>query len=139
MKKEKFHVDGMTCAACVSHVSKAVNKIDGVKKCEVNLLSKSMVVEYDDNIKEEDINKAVSNAGYKSYIVNNKENKNNVTIDDYKDIETKILFKRLIISLIILIPLVYFMMGYMVGFPLGNLKNHNWINWNDIVIYDNVN
>ncbi len=124
MKKEKFHVDGMTCASCVAHVNKAVSKLDGVKKCDVNLLSKSMVVEYDDKLKEEDINKAVSNAGYSSYLLNNKKENNNISIDDYKDKDTPKLFKRLILSLIILIPLVYFMMGYMVGFPLGDLKNY---------------
>ena len=124
MKKEKFHVDGMTCASCVAHVNKAVSKLDGVKKCDVNLLSKSMVVEYDDKLKEEDINKAVSNAGYSSYLINNEKKNNNVSIDDYEDTDTIKYFKRLILSLILLIPLIYFMMGYMVGFPLGDLKNY---------------
>ena len=38
MKKVKFDVFGMTCSSCQSHVEKAVNKIDDVKKVNVNLL-----------------------------------------------------------------------------------------------------
>ena len=37
--KEKFDIGGMTCSACASHVSKAVNKLN-VKSCNVNLLTK---------------------------------------------------------------------------------------------------
>ena len=49
--KSKFNITGMTCSSCVSHVEKAVNKIDGIKKVNVNLLSNSMIVEFDENNK----------------------------------------------------------------------------------------
>ena len=38
MKKEKFDIQGMTCSSCVSHVEKAVCKLEGTKKVNVNLL-----------------------------------------------------------------------------------------------------
>ncbi|MCR5705853.1 MAG: cation transporter, partial [Acholeplasmatales bacterium] len=44
--KEKFDVKGMSCAACVAHVDKAVRSVEGVKDCQVNLLTNSMEVEY---------------------------------------------------------------------------------------------
>ena len=42
MKTESFTVKGMTCAACVANVTRAVSKIDGVSDVNVNLLSGKM-------------------------------------------------------------------------------------------------
>ena len=50
MKKQKFTVTGMTCAACQANVQRAVSRLDGAKSVDVNLLSGSMTVEYDENI-----------------------------------------------------------------------------------------
>ena len=44
MKKERFNVDGMTCAACQAHVEKATRNVNGVKKVSVNLLNNNMYV-----------------------------------------------------------------------------------------------
>ena len=35
----------MTCAACVSRVEKAVNRVPGVTSCSVSLLTNSMGIE----------------------------------------------------------------------------------------------
>ena len=65
MKKEKYIVTGMTCSACSSRVEKAVNKLDGIGKASVNLLTNSMQVEYDETkLTEENIIQAVVDAGY---------------------------------------------------------------------------
>ena len=65
MKKEKYIVTGMTCSACSSRVEKAVNKLVGIEKASVNLLTNSMQVEYDEGkLNEEAIIKAVVDAGY---------------------------------------------------------------------------
>jgi P-type Cu+ transporter len=48
MKTEKFEVMGMTCASCVAHVEKSVWKLDGVKSVQVNLLTNSMTVDFDE-------------------------------------------------------------------------------------------
>ena len=50
MTKTKFVVTGMTCSACSSHVEKAVSKLEGVKKVSVNLLTGSMLAEYDESV-----------------------------------------------------------------------------------------
>ena len=47
--KQKFKVTGMTCSACQSHVDKSVRKLDGVIDVNVNLLSNSMEVEFDND------------------------------------------------------------------------------------------
>ncbi|MBQ8920246.1 MAG: heavy metal translocating P-type ATPase [Acidaminococcaceae bacterium] len=65
MRKEKFVVTGMTCSACSSRVEKAVNKLEGIEKASVNLLTNSMQVEYDEaKLNEEAIVQAVVDAGY---------------------------------------------------------------------------
>ena len=48
--KQKFDVTGMTCSACSAHVEKAVCKLEGVRAVQVNLLSNSMQVEYDEGV-----------------------------------------------------------------------------------------
>ena len=42
---EQYNVTGMSCAACVARVEKAVNQVEGVTSCSVSLLTNSMGVE----------------------------------------------------------------------------------------------
>ncbi|MDE6640378.1 MAG: heavy metal translocating P-type ATPase [Acetatifactor sp.] len=63
--KQKYHISGMTCSACSSHVEKAVNRLEGVRKASVNLLTETMEIEYDENLlTQEVIEGAVERAGY---------------------------------------------------------------------------
>lgn len=63
--KERYHVTGMTCSACSSHVEKAVSKLDGMGKASVNLLTETMDVIYDEkSLTQADIVAAVVKAGY---------------------------------------------------------------------------
>ena len=81
--KQKFIVEGMTCSACSSHVHNAVNKLDGITFCSVNLLSNSMNVEFNESICSTSIiEKAVSNAGYKAYIKGQNKTNNVVKEND---------------------------------------------------------
>lgn len=50
MKKEIFTIQGMTCSSCSAHIQQAIEKLNGIKKVNVNLLSNNMIVEYDENI-----------------------------------------------------------------------------------------
>ena len=117
--KKRFKVNGMTCAACQAHVDKAVRKVDGVSDVTVSLLTNSMDVEFDDEKRIDEINKAVKNSGYESFLMG-EEKKN----DEFSDNETKKLLKRLISSFILLIPLVYISMSFMMhGYVFGLEKN----------------
>ncbi len=63
--KERYHVSGMTCSACSSHVEKAVNRLAGVEKASVNLLTETMEVSYkEDQLGSGEIVAAVEKAGY---------------------------------------------------------------------------
>ncbi len=117
----KYNVTGMSCAACSARVEKAVNEVEGVTSCGVNLLTNSMIVE--GTASEDAIIKAVEHAGYGASIVGkNSKNANTTTElpeDSLADKETPRLKKRLIASLVFLIILMYFSMGWMMwGFPM---------------------
>ncbi|MCM1190690.1 MAG: heavy metal translocating P-type ATPase [bacterium] len=68
--KERYHISGMTCSACSSHVEKAVNKLEGVEKASVNLLTETMEIRYDgEKLGREDIERAVEKAGYGAALI----------------------------------------------------------------------
>lgn len=119
---DKYHVSGMSCAACVARVEKAVNKVPGVKSCSVSLLTNSMGVE--GSAKTEDIIKAVTNAGYGAKKMGSQEEKTASSSiaekeEMLRDKETPLLKKRLLSSIGILLLLMYLSMGHnMWGWPL---------------------
>lgn len=111
MKKEKFSVTGMTCAACSAGIEKSVCRLQGVKMVEVSLMGENMQVEYDENmLKREDIIQAVVDLGYGATIFD--EN-----ILKERKPQPEILKKRFILSIAFLLPLMYFSMGGMIGLP----------------------
>ena len=58
-------IQGMTCAACVSHVEKAIGAVEGVAGVSVNLAVETAAVELSTAaVPVEDLRRAVSNAGY---------------------------------------------------------------------------
>lgn len=134
--KDKFSITGMSCAACQSRVEKAVNGLDGVSVASVNLLTNSMVADYDENILScDDIIKAVEKAGYGAKVASDNEagkssankagDKTNGEAEANEEIYAD--FKRrLIVSFAFLIPLMYVSMGHMVGLPLPDfLSGHS--------------
>ncbi len=107
--KKKFDVEGMTCAACQSHVQGAVSKVKGVQSVSVNLLSNSMEVDLNENeCSIQDIERAVSQAGYKAY-EHQKESRKKAKNHD---------LRKLLISFGFLLVLMYLSMGSMIGIPL---------------------
>ena len=107
----QFNVTGMSCAACVARVEKAVNAVDGVNACSVSLLTNSMGVEGTANTNA--IIKAVENAGYGATLKDNKNTSSKAKDDDVlKDTETPKLKIRLVASLGFLIVLMYISMGH---------------------------
>lgn len=107
--KRKFNVEGMTCSACSSHVDKAVRRLDGVNDVNVNLLSNSMEVEFDESkVSVDDISNAVKNAGYKAYIGEKKQ----------KSKKYDVALIKLIVCGSLLLFLMYITMGHMIGLPL---------------------
>ena len=123
--KERFDVTGMTCSACSSHVEKSVGKLTGVEHVSVNLLTNSMQVEFDENkLDTAGIIKAVEDAGYGAAVKDghakfgtktsgqsdSQENSGLSAVEQ----NVKNMKKRLIVSLIFWIPLMYVSMGHMI-------------------------
>lgn len=156
--KQTFDVTGMTCAACSSRVEKTTNRVEGVRKANVNLLKNSMEVEFeqDTNVSlvTQAIEAAVDKAGYGAiprnsdrggmptqlplgqedilhqesssfdlddqgrFASSSSTQENTVRASNIAEQERKAIFRRLIISLIFMVPLFYISMGHMFGWPL---------------------
>ena len=122
---EKYLITGMSCAACSARVDKAVRKLEGVKELNVNLLTNSMVISYDENIlNDSDIINAVIKSGYGAEKYIPKNNSIASKKDELEDHNTKKLLLRLILSFILLIPLFYLSMGFMLGWNIGVLQGN---------------
>ena len=113
MKKIVLNIEGMTCSACSNGLEKYLNKQKGIEKAEVNLVMATALIEYDDSLKIEDLNKMVQEAGFKSLGEKNdkKENKNKLT--------------KVIIFSILGIILMYISMGAMINLPVPEIIDMN--------------
>ena len=120
MKTEKFDVSGMSCAACVASVEKSVGKLNAVKRVNVNLLTNTMSVDFDDlQLTTDMIEKSVEMAGYEAHVRPSvvaqpmiKPPKVDIAFEEQKELK-----RHWIASLIFLIPLLYVSMGHMLGLP----------------------
>ncbi|MBP5596920.1 MAG: heavy metal translocating P-type ATPase, partial [Pseudobutyrivibrio sp.] len=131
---EKYNVTGMSCAACQARVEKAVSAVPGVESCSVSLLTNSMGVE--GSADSAAIIKAVEDAGYgaslKEAIGAGGVGQDNASVPNYdeelKDRETPAIKKRLIASIVFLIPLLYVSMGHMLwDWPLPSFLDGNHV------------
>lgn len=132
--KERYHVTGMSCSACSSHVEQAVNKLENVEKASVNLLTETMDVTYDETkITSAEIIDAVVKAGYGASVMTegsvagaggqstsgNAGSTGKSTADGKQELQQKLdadaraMKWRLGISIGFLIPLMYVSMHHM--------------------------
>lgn len=132
--KERYHVTGMSCSACSSHVEKAINKLENVEKASVNLLTETMDVTYDETkITSTEIINAVVKAGYGASVMTegsaagaggrsisgNAGSTGRSTADGKQELQQKLdadaraMKWRLGISIGFLIPLMYVSMHHM--------------------------
>lgn len=114
---EQYHITGMSCAACSAHVEKAVAAVEGVESVSVSLLTNSMAVT--GTASSSSIIAAVEKAGYGASLKGASKNGTNQQEDELADKETPVTKRRLIWSLVLLIPLMYISMGHMMwNWPL---------------------
>ncbi len=127
MKTEKYNVTGMTCAACQANVTRCVQKLDGVEDVNVSLLANQMTVSYDENkLRPENIISAVEGAGYGASSMEKALGKDTDTgfrgewqlRKKQAENSRQSMKKRLIYSVVLLVPLMYIAMGSMLGLPV---------------------
>lgn len=129
---KQFNVTGMSCAACSARIEKAVSKVSGVKSCSVSLLTNSMGVEGEAS--DAQIIEAVVNAGYGASVKSSGTNggseakKSADSEESLQDRETPLLIKRLLSSIVFLLPLMYISMGHMMWkWPMPAFFNGNHV------------
>ncbi|MFA5645493.1 MAG: heavy metal translocating P-type ATPase [Candidatus Ratteibacteria bacterium] len=66
MTSKRYHIIGMSCTACASHIQKAVEKLEGVHTCEVNFATESLYIQYDEEkLSFQTLQDTVKKAGYR--------------------------------------------------------------------------
>lgn len=107
MKKIILKIEGMTCSACSSSLEKYLLKQEGIDDALVNLVMSSASITYEDNITIDDLNRFVSEAGFKSLgLYNENEDKDNN--------KTKYFVVNGILALLVL----YISMSHMIHLPV---------------------
>ncbi|MGE5424174.1 MAG: heavy metal translocating P-type ATPase [Syntrophothermus sp.] len=117
--KEIYPVQGMSCASCAGSIQSSLSATPGVKEAGVNLAAENVVVEYDpDKISIQDIEKAVSNLGYK--LVTDK----NVTREMQEDAQSrrlKMMKRNTIIAVTLSLPV------FIIAMFFHHMPFANWI------------
>ena len=113
MKKVILKIEGMSCSACSNGLEKYLNKQEGIEEATVNLVMATASIKYKDNLTIDDLNKFVSEAGFKSLgeeikITHKEENSN-----------------QFIIFGILCLILMYISMGHMIHLPIIDILNMN--------------
>ena len=129
MKKEKYNVTGMTCAACQANVTRCVQKLDGVEEVNVNLLSGQMTVDYDETkLDSAAIAQAVEGIGYGASSADAPSDTKSGGFRSEWEVrqsrareEQHSMKVRLVASIVLLIPLMYVAMGSMMGLPVPGI------------------
>lgn len=107
MKKIILKIEGMTCSACSSSLEKYLLKQEGIDDALVNLVMSSASITYEDNITIDDLNRFISEAGFKSLgLYNENEDKDNN--------KTKYFVVNGILALLVL----YISMSHMIHLPV---------------------
>ena len=124
MKHETYQVTGMSCSACSSRVEKAVSKLEGIEKASVNLLTNSMQVDYDETILTgQAIIDAVVKAGYGASLAGGQAGTKGASPQaspaNTAEQEVRQMKRRLLWSIVFLIPTVYIAMHHMLASHLG--------------------
>ena len=107
MKKIILKIDGMTCSACSSSLEKYLLKQEGINDALVNLVMSSASIIYEDNITIDDLNRFVSEAGFKSLGVYDEQETDTINKNSY-----------FIINGLLALIVLYISMSHMIHLPV---------------------
>ncbi len=120
MKKEQYLISGMSCAACSASVNRVVSRLEGVKECDVNLITGKMTVSYNEKkVSYDDFARVVTKAGFGISSLKETKPKESKKKDNA--------FLSILISAISSALLLYISMGQMIfeNLPLPQIINMN--------------
>ena len=112
-KQVAIPIGGMTCAACVQRIEKALSKLDGVAAVSVNLATEKATVQYLPSVvRISQIKAAITQIGYTAL---ESQSASSVDADKLrKQKEIRILWTKFIIAAVFSVPLLYLAMGAMI-------------------------
>lgn len=119
MKTEVYMISGMTCASCSSAVERVTRKMPGVEHSEVNLATNKLTITYDEaTVTPEMIISKVDRAGFGAEQFVEKPREEIEKQEEEKEEALHVMKRRLVISIVLAVPLLYLSMGHMLPFPL---------------------
>lgn len=108
MKKIILSIGGMSCSACSSGLEKYLNKQNGIISASVNLVLGNALIEYEDNITEDDLSRFIKEAGFTDLGIYNENS------EEKRGHEKVILVFFSILTILVL----YISMSHMVNLPV---------------------
>lgn len=117
MKKIILKIEGMTCSACSSSLEKYLLKQKGIDDALVNLVMSSASISYEENITIDDLNRFVSEAGFKSLGIYDEQENDNDNKSTY-----------FIINGLLALLVLYISMSHMIhlpAIPFLHMINHS--------------
>lgn len=118
-RKETYTIIGMSCSACASNVTKVVKSIEGVDEVNVDLLQNKMTLVKEEGLSDTPIFDAVKKAGYGIKSALKMETEGGKEEEDSLKKEEK----KILLSVLFLVPLMYLGMGEMMGLPVPFFLN----------------
>ena len=96
-QKASLSIGGMTCAACVSHVERALTGVDGVAAASVNLATERASVEYVPGLTGiSDLRYAVEDSGYSITAVGSDDSDDTLASGDTTELKRKFVFSLVV-------------------------------------------
>lgn len=107
MKKVILKIEGMTCSACSSSLEKYLLKQNGIDDALVNLVMSSASISYEDSVTLDDLNRFVSEAGFKSLGIYNEQDNDSLNKKTY-----------FIVNGLLALLVLYISMSHMIHLPV---------------------
>ncbi len=106
--KIRLQINGMHCASCANLVERTLKKVPGVSQASVNFAAEKATIVYDESqVKTEGLVAAVNKSGYKAELINPKDS----NYEQKKQHEESMSYaRRFLFSLVLSLPLLYFML-----------------------------
>ncbi|MFH1366505.1 MAG: heavy metal translocating P-type ATPase [Patescibacteria group bacterium] len=111
--KTSIKLTGMSCASCAANIEHALRQLPGIKLFNINFASEKAQIEFDmDRISLDKIKAAIKKLGY-GFVSEQDGQEPHQEIGDIKKLK-----RSFILSLIFGLPLIYLVMGGMIGLPV---------------------
>jgi Cu+-exporting ATPase len=107
-KRIQLSLSGMHCSSCAMLIEKSLKKVPGVKQANVNFAAEKASIVFDENIATmRDLIDSVAKAGYKAEEIDAKDSEYEKR---KREREISSYFSKFVFSLILSLPMLYFML-----------------------------